>query len=196
VGYADKVDTAHGLLVAGLMIAEIKPFHLLAAYNAWANRRIYEAVATLPTEAYMAPRPAFFGSIHRTLNHILVGDRVWLSRIEGTHPTGPIPTRLDEILFESLPDLRDARAVEDQRIIDLCDRLASKDLGKIIAYRDMAGNAQASSLHGILLHFFNHQTHHRGQVHNLLSATTIHPPSLDMIILIREIEAKNKGINF
>ncbi len=178
------------------MTAEIKQFHLLAAYNAWANGRIYEAAAALATEAYMAPRPAFFGSIHRTLNHILVGDRVWLSRIEGTHPTGPVPTRLDEILFENLSDLRRARAAEDQRIIDLCDQLKSQDLQKIIAYRDMAGNKQASSLHGILLHFFNHQTHHRGQVHDLLSATTVQPPSLDMIILIREIEAKNKGVNF
>lgn len=178
------------------MTAEIKQFHLLATYNAWANTRIYEAAAGLTTEAYMAPRPAFFGSIHRTLNHILVGDRVWLFRIEGTHPTGPVPTRLDEVLFENLSDLRCARDVEDQRILDLCVRLTSTDLQKTIAYRDMAGKVQATSLHGILLHFFNHQTHHRGQVHDLLSATPIQPPSLDMIILIRELESKNKEINF
>ncbi len=107
-----------------------------------------------------------------------------------------VPTRLDEVLFENLSDLRRARDVEDQRILDLCARLTSTDLQKTIAYRDMAGKTQATSLHGILLHFFNHQTHHRGQVHDLLSATPVQPPSLDMIILIRELEPKNKGIDF
>lgn len=169
------------------MIAETKQFHLFAAYNAWANDRIYAAAAALTAEAYMAPRPAFFGSIHNTLNHILVGDRVWLFRIQGIHPTGPVPTRLNEILFDNLRDLRRAREAEDQRITDLCHQLKPIDLEKVIAYRDMAGNAQATSLQWILLHVFNHQTHHRGQVHNLLSATTVEPPSLDMITLMREM---------
>lgn len=169
------------------MTADTKQFHLFAAYNAWANNRIYAAAAALTAEAYMAPRTAFFGSIHNTLNHILVGDRVWLFRIQGSHPTGPVPTRLNEILFDNLWDLRQARDAEDQRISDFCHQLNPADLEKIIAYRDMAGNAQATSLQWILLHVFNHQTHHRGQVHDLLSVTTVEPPSLDMITLMREM---------
>lgn len=175
------------------MMAETKQFRVFAAYNVWANSRIYAAAAALTAESYMAPRPAFFGSIHNTLNHILVGDRVWLFRIQGTHPTGPVPTRLNEILFDNLRDLRHAREAEDQRITDLCHQLNPADLEKIIAYRDMAGNAQATSLQWILLHMFNHQTHHRGQVHGLLSATTVEPPSLDMITLMREMMRKEQS---
>jgi len=188
VSYADQISIAHGYVI--LMTGETKQFHLLATYNSWANARIYEAAAALTPEAYMAPRPAFFGSIHNTLNHILVGDRVWMFRIQGNHPTGPVPTRLNEILFDNLRDLRHAREAEDQRITDFCHQLGPADLNQIIAYHDMSGNAQATSLQWILWHVFNHQTHHRGQVHTLLSATTVEPPSLDMITLMREISHK------
>lgn len=88
---------------------------MFAGYNAWANARIYEAASILPDADYRADRGAFFKSVHGTLNHLLVADRIWMRRFTGT---GPSPTRLDDILFEDFRGLRDARHTEDRRIVD------------------------------------------------------------------------------
>jgi uncharacterized damage-inducible protein DinB len=90
------------------------PFAMLAGYNAWANRRLYGAVAQLTDEQYRADRGAFFKSLHGTLSHLLVADRIWLKRLTGD---GDAPKRLDAILFEDLPALRAAREAEDARIM-------------------------------------------------------------------------------
>src|SRR3954452_14701948 len=96
------------------------PFPMLAAYNAWANRRLYDAAAALPDAAYRADRGAFFKSVHGTLNHLLVTDRIWMQRFTGT---GTAPDRLDAILFETFGELRAAREAEDRRIVDYVDGL-------------------------------------------------------------------------
>ena len=97
----------------------------LARYNRWANRRLYEACGALEDDAYRADRGAFFGSIHRTLNHILVGDRAWMGRLEGIDRG---IRSLDQILFDDLPSLTDARTEEDARIIAFVDRLEPEQL--------------------------------------------------------------------
>ena len=155
----------------------------LAGYNKWANRRLYEACGRLDDADYRAPRPSFFGSIHATLNHILVGDRVWLGRLEG-RPSGI--KALDEILYVDLAALGAARAAEDERIERLVASIDAPALGQPFAYRSMAGQAMSFPLGEILMHLFNHQTHHRGQVHGLLSATKVAPPSLDLILFLAE----------
>lgn len=98
-----------------------------AAYNCWANERLCDAAAALPVSDYRADRGAFFRSVHGTLNHLLVGDRIWMRRFTGE---GDAPTALD--------------------------------------------------------HFCNHQTHHRGQVHCLLTALAGNAPSLGLILFQRE----------
>jgi len=90
-------------------------FLTLARYNAWANRRLYDACAALPEAEYMKSRPAFFGSIHGTLNHLLVGDRIWLARIE--HKPNPKLT-LDQILYGDLVALRVARQAGLAHLVD------------------------------------------------------------------------------
>ncbi|MGI8725640.1 MAG: DinB family protein [Methyloceanibacter sp.] len=87
---------------------------MFAGYNAWANERVYDAVAVLPDVAYRADHGAFFGSVHGTLNHLLVADRIRMQRLTGA---GDAPTRLDAILFEDFEDLRAARREEDARIV-------------------------------------------------------------------------------
>jgi uncharacterized damage-inducible protein DinB len=92
----------------------------MARYNQWANRRLYAACGELPSAAYHQPRAAFFGSIHGTLSHLLVTDRIWLARIEGR----PNPDlRLDDQPYRRLDDLEAARGAEDTRIIGLVDGL-------------------------------------------------------------------------
>ena len=85
------------------------PFPMMAAYNAWANRRLYDAAAALPDADYRADRGAFFKSVHGTLNHLLVADRIWMRRFTGE---GEHPNRLDAILFEDFAELRRAREAD------------------------------------------------------------------------------------
>lgn len=159
-------------------------FPSLARYNAWANRRLYDSVATLSDAEVGRARPAaYFGSILGTLNHILVGDRIWLGRIEG--PDAGLAS-LDQILHRDLAGLHAARQSEDARIIAFVDRLAADDLEKEIGYRTTIGEPWTTPLGDILIHLFNHQTHHRGQTHALIKEAGAEPPPLDFIYYLRE----------
>ena len=140
----------------------------LAGYNRWANDQIYGAAAGLPDTDYRADRGAFFRSVHGTLNHILVGDRIWLHRFTGE---GELLAALDAILFDDLAALRSARIAEDQRIVRWIDGLAPAALDGTFRYvRAADGKRYEQQLGPALDHFFNHQTHHRGQAHALLTA--------------------------
>ena len=163
-----------------------------AAYNEWANRRLYAAAAQLSEAQYRADRGAFFGSVHATLNHILVGDRLWLRRLTGS---GLEPAGLDAILFETLPELAPARAAEDARIAAYVARLDAATLASDVTYANVAGTRFTQQLATILDHVFNHQTHHRGQVHCLVSALlgNAAAPSLDLIAFQRERGLSRQG---
>ena len=153
-------------------------FHRLGRYNAWANERLYAACAALSDEDRKRGRPSFFGSIHRTLNHILVGDRVWLSRLDG-RPHGV--KSLDQELYGDFGQLSAARRDEDARLTAVVGSYKNEDLKRYLAYRSMAGEAKSVPMAQVLGHLFNHQTHHRGQIHGLLSDTPVPPPSLDLV---------------
>jgi uncharacterized damage-inducible protein DinB len=155
-----------------------------ARYNRWANRRLYDACAQLSAADYHAARPSFFGSIHATLNHILVGDSVWFGRFTG-RPATQIAA-LNQILHADFASLRAARAAKDEEIVAFCDTLDAAKLNDTFSYANMAGKPFTDPLFPPLMHFFNHQTHHRGQVHGLLSHAGIEPPELDLIYFMRE----------
>ena len=157
-------------------------FRTLAHYNVWANVRLYDACAKLSEEAYKKRRAAFFGGIHGVLNHILVGDRIWLARLQG-YDAGI--ERLDVELYDEFAGLREARESEDITISDYVRRLSEDDLVRPIGYRTLDGDPHADGQHALLTHIFNHQTHHRGQAHDLLSQTAVPPPSLDFIVFLR-----------
>lgn len=160
-----------------------------AAYNGWANRRLLDACARLGEDGWRAPRPSFFGSIHRTLNHLMVGDLLWLARLEGEG----LDLRLDTVLHEDLAGFRAAREALDARLAAFVERLDETDLDAVCRYRTSSGEPCADSLVALLQHVFNHQTHHRGQVHDMLSATPVAPPPLDLIYFMREQQARNGG---
>lgn len=164
-------------------------FARLARYNAWANRRLYAACAELEADEYHRQRLAFFGSIHRTLNHILVADRIWVARIEGRTPP---PLALDTELYPTLPELRAAREAEDAGLIALVDGLDEAGLAREVSYRTIKGEPYTDQLTTLLQHVFNHHTHHRGQVHDMLMATPVPPPPLDLIYYMREAEAAQR----
>jgi uncharacterized damage-inducible protein DinB len=159
-------------------------FSMMAGYNAWANERVYDAAAGLSDSDYRADRGAFFKSVHGTLNHLLVTDCIWMRRFTGT---GDAPTRLDAILFDDLSDLRAARRAEDQRIESYVGELDEARLNGLLRYRTISNPTDFEQpLASTLIHFFNHQTHHRGQVHALLTGLTGTAPSLDLIMFQRQ----------
>jgi uncharacterized damage-inducible protein DinB len=158
-------------------------FRRFALYNQWANTRLYKACAELPEADYMAPREAFFGSIHRTLNHLLLVDRIWLSRIGGG---APIADPLDTELYTDFATLRPARVEQDQIIIGYIAAQTEATLDDMKSYANASGEPQETRHSVILHHYFNHQAHHRGQVHDMLSQTPVAPPPLDMIYFVRE----------
>jgi uncharacterized damage-inducible protein DinB len=162
-------------------------FQTLARYNQWANRRIYGAVGELPPAEIAAPRIGFFPSLLKTLNHLIVTDRIWLSRLTAT--PDPDAKALDQIIAADFADLSAQRAALDARIIGFVADLPPARLGEILVYKTMAGMPFETPVDMVLAHMFNHQTHHRGQAHGMLSATKVAPPSLDMILFLREESA-------
>src|ERR1700761_9206637 len=116
-------------------------FDQLAAYNRWANKRLYTDAASLPDDARKRPAGLFFGSVHGTLNHLLVADYIWMRRFTGD---GPQPERLSQILHEDFSDLRVAREHEDDRIFEFVTGLAHYD--REISYRNSSGKEFQQSI--------------------------------------------------
>ena len=155
----------------------ITNFQLLANFNSWANKKICSSCRELDDKEYKKDRKAFFSSIHGTLNHLLVIDRAYISRIEEIdHGL----KSLDQILFESLLQLEEARIKEDKRLVDLINSLSEESIHKEITYKGLETGNTTYTINLILITLFNHQTHHRGQIHNMLSQTGIKPPQIDI----------------
>src|SRR5258708_37776693 len=148
-----------------------------AGYNAWANRRLYDAAAELSDADYRADTGAFFKSMHGTLNHLLATDRIWMRRFTGE---GEAPDRLDAIVHERLADLRAAREAEDRRIVAWIGGLDRAKLEGVIRYR--RGSAPGEFVQPpmpALAHWVNHQNPHRGQTHMILTRPVQKTPELD-----------------
>ena len=165
-------------------------FRMFGHYNAWANARLYEAAAALTPKQFSADRGAFFKSVKGTLNHLLATDRIWQKRFTGE---GEAPDRLDVILFDRFDELHAARTAEDARIVRYVDGLDDDRIAGIIRYRRVSSPEEfEQALAPALAHWFNHQTHHRGQAHALLTGLTGIAPELDLLFYQR-IAAKPAG---
>jgi uncharacterized damage-inducible protein DinB len=158
-------------------------YQMLAAYNAWANRLLYAAAAELSDEELHQDTGAFFGSVFATLSHLVTADRIWLNRFTGE---GPKPKALNERPYERFADLRAARVEEDERIIRYAQGLTAERLDGDFTYTPVTSPELVShKLWPALTHFFNHQTHHRGQVHAGLTGMGKPSLSLDLIYFVR-----------
>ncbi|ESR27218.1 DinB family protein [Lutibaculum baratangense] len=159
-------------------------FQMMARYNRWANAKLYDAAQALPDAAYREERGAFFGSVHGTLNHLVVTDRIWMHRFTGD---GPTHARLEERPYRDLPTLRAAREVVDERIVAWTEGLDPATLTGTFTYRPVTNPRDITQpLAPAMMHFFNHQAHHLGQVHCLLTQLAGEAPSLDLIYYQRE----------
>ena len=171
----------------------IEQMALLATYNQWMNRKVYDAAAKLTDDELRVDRQAFFGSIFGTLNHLTLGDTVWLKRF-ALHPAGyaalaPLsaiatPPDLKQLAFADLGELAAQRRWLDQLIIDWVHTLREPDLDHRLHYHNMRGDGANKPVASLIVHFFNHQTHHRGQATTLLTQAGLDVGTTDLLALI------------
>ena len=163
-----------------------------ADYNAWFNERLYDACSTVSDDERRRDAGAFFGSVHATLNHILMGDRIWLGRL-ATTPGGfgaldgaTLVTgtyQLDAELYADFDELRAERRATDAAIVGLADELTDEVLASTMRYANSSGTAREHPTWIAITHLFNHQTHHRGQVHAMLTQAGAVPDDTDIIVM-------------
>lgn len=166
---------------------------LMADYNAWMNGKLYASAGLLSDDELLLDRGAFFGSILGTLNHLVVGDTIWLKRF-ATHPSNhlslepirqlPSLNNLSQLLFTDMASLTVHRDWLDTIIINWSKSLTNTDLDQNLHYTNMKGVTANKSFFSLVMHFFNHQTHHRGQTTTLLSQLGIDVGVTDLLELI------------
>jgi uncharacterized damage-inducible protein DinB len=170
-------------------------FTHFAAYNEWMNRKLYGAAAALPAERLHEDRGAFFGSIFGTLNHLVIADLIWFKRIAAGVPgltslqcldALPRPTSLDHRLCATLPELDALRVTLDAAILAFCAEVQPGQLDTAFTWTSMKGIASTKRLGDVLLHVFNHQTHHRGQATTLFSQLGVDVGPTDLLLLLPE----------
>lgn len=164
--------------------------YLMAEYNQWMNIKLYDACTQITDEQLKEDRQAFFGSVIGTLNHIAVADTIWLKRFVPVLTSVsqqdlilalPAPTALDTILFHQLKDLTSYRQHVDTAFLSLAETLTDDELCQVITYKNTKGDEFRRVFFSVLMHVFNHQTHHRGQATTLLSQFGIDIGVTDLI---------------
>jgi uncharacterized damage-inducible protein DinB len=153
----------------------------LSRYNTWMNESLYRGCASLPDAVRREDRGAFFGSIHGTLNHGLLGDRLWLARFRG----GSFPVEsLDQELYADFEALHRERQRTDAEIAEWVESLTEAALAAPLRFRSIvAARERAFPLWFLATHFFNHQTHHRGQLTTLMQQCGVDPGVTDLLWL-------------
>ena len=168
-------------------------FPLLAKYNQLMNQRQYEAVTSLSMSELYENKGAFFKSVFGTLNHIIVGDIIWLKRFaeQSSSPKAlsyilqqKMPKSLDAVLFSDFEELKRERVIIDEIIINWIKSLTSYDLNKCITYRSINGKLFIKPLVNLIHHLFLHQVHHRGQVTTLLAQYGVDFGETDLVEII------------
>lgn len=166
---------------------------LMAEYNEWMNEKLYTSASKLSAEQLAENKGAFFGSIIGTLNHITVGDTIWLKRFASLLTTHDElnsirqlrqPKSLDEVLFNSLSELKTRRDLLDKTFSKLASSLSEAELAQSVNFQSITGIEFTKNLFSLLMHVFNHQTHHRGQVTTMLSQSGIDVGVTDLFVLI------------
>lgn len=168
-------------------------FRLMAQYNQWMNERIHSAAKSLSPNTLWENKGAFFGSLMGTANHLVVGDLIWLDRFS-RHPSRfsalnalssyPEPSALDQVLYRDLVDWAQARQGLDLIILDWVSQISDSDLDQPLVYHNMRGVEARKRFGDLVSHFFNHQTHHRGQISTLLSQEGVDLGVTDLLALI------------
>lgn len=157
-------------------------FLMMAYYNQWANQKLFTTLSNLTEAQLNQDCGAYFKSVLHTANHLLIGDIVWFERITGLEPSN---YALDGLIYIDIKQLQQARVELDQRLLDVIMQSEPIKFDHLIRYI-RRGEFYTEPLHEILAHIFNHQTHHRGQMHSMIHALTGKSLELDLIFFQRE----------
>jgi uncharacterized damage-inducible protein DinB len=169
---------------------------LMARYNRWMNEKLYALARSMPEDAVMKDRGAFFGSIFGTLDHICGADLLWLRRystaLGGPVALAPVVAHaaapsLDRPTTRSVAELSELRATLDETIDAWTATLDEQTLSRSIRYQNLAGQEYIRQLFPLLVHFFNHQTHHRGQATTLFTQAGVEVGVTDLAVLLPEV---------
>jgi uncharacterized damage-inducible protein DinB len=158
----------------------------MARYNQWQNQSLYGAAATLTEAERRDHRGAFFGSIHATLNHLVWADMRWMQRFAGT-PAPSVSTIEDSVaLYPHWADLAAARVAFDDTIVAWANGLDQTWLDGTLTWRPASQSHDLMKPRALcVIHMFNHQTHHRGQIHAMLTAAGAQPADTDIVFMPR-----------
>jgi len=161
----------------------VQTFRAFAHNNAWANHRLLAACAKLDKGEFELERTGFFPSLQQTLNHIHVVDLFYIDAMEG----GSLGPRAwsNPVPYPAVAGLRGAQAAIDRRLIALCDALTAERLNRIVPIH-REDRVQTERCDRLLMHLFQHDIHHRGQAHAMLSGTSVRPPQLDEFFAVGE----------
>ncbi len=163
----------------------ISPDHaqLMANYNRWQNGSVYRAASTLSDADRKQDRGAFFKSIHGTLNHLLWGDQTWMNRLAGM-PAPRVSMAESPSYHENWDGLVQERQAFDEAILAWACGVTPEWLSEDLTWFSGAAGRELSKPKWLLVtHFFNHQTHHRGQVHAMLTQAGARPDDTDIIVM-------------
>lgn len=164
----------------------ITPAHaqLMARYNRWQNQSLYAAADQISDADRRRDEGAFFGSIHATLNHLLWADQIWLHRFAGTPAPRAKSPKESVLELMAWGDLKSERAAFDETIVDWTEKLDPAWLeGDLTWFSGAAGREIRRPCWQLVAHFFNHQTHHRGQVHGMLTRLGAKPEATDLMLM-------------
>lgn len=174
----------------------VSSLQLMSQYNQWMNQKIYQAAQSLGNQAIRQDQKAFFGSIFGTLNHIYIADIIWLRRFARHSRQYQALTQLPElnsytdlkaIAFDNIEDLFKLRQELDTTIIKWCQEIKPEDLEYNLQYSDTKNNPYCKNFGQLVQHFFNHQTHHRGQASTLFSQRGIDLGVTDLLKMIPNV---------
>ena len=168
---------------------------LMARYNQWMNGKIVAAIRDVPEDGLWADRGAFFKSLMGTLNHLVVADLLWLNRMRGVRGAGllsaldhfTLPQALNQVMHETVATYAPARETLDALLIDLVAALDEDTLAEPFSYNDSRGLPHKKQLGFVLVHVFNHQTHHRGQATTLMTQMGLDVGVTDIHTLVAEL---------
>ena len=174
----------------------MEQFLLLAKYNRWMNQSIYKTCLAMGQDSVDKNQHSFFSSISKTLNHLLLGDLVWLYRCSGDKGVMRFVdgdghdfkiTSLNQVIFSKLEELWEKRKSVDNEIVKYIENLSSDRVNELVEYRSTDGGLHSKELRTILTHWFNHQTHHRGQITALIHQQGYEFGTTDLILIENEL---------